>query len=440
MTLRDLTPDEERERDQKAEGVVERFEAGEVPDTADTFRTAPEGSPNGQGVPGRAGLPKGDDGQPDAADDPAEAHHGHLRIAERVAREHAQRLRFVHKIGWHVWDGHRWAVDGDGAAKRCATETLKTALWQAVELPTYERDELIKDVRRCETAAGLNGVLDIAESLRPLAVAPDTLDRDPYLLNTKDGTYDLRTHQLRPADPADLITKVTGCGLDPQADAGPWERFLAEVLPDEQVRVFVRRLAGYALLGVVREHVLPVFHGTGANGKDTLLGLLRRAFGDYAIEADPELLVDRRGFGAHPTGQADLRGVRLATTSETDEGRRLATATAKRLTGGNQITARRMAKDFFSFSPSHTLVLVTNHLPKVPGGDPALWRRLLLVPFDVVIPPERQDVSLPDRLGLSLPAVLRWSVAGYRDYCDRGGLVPPESVRLRTDVGKPEHG
>jgi putative DNA primase/helicase len=167
----------------------------------------------------------------------------------------------------------------------------------------------------------------------------------------------------------------------------------------------------------------------GRNGKTTLLNVARGALGDYAIEAEPDLLIDRDR--AHPTGQLDLLGVRLAVCQESDEGRRLAVGTAKRLTGGDAIRARRMRQDFVEFTPSHTAVLVTNHKPRVPGDDPALWRRLRVVPIQVVV--DQPDTALPERLALELPAVLAWMVAGHGDWHDSGGLLEPAAVRAATE-------
>ena len=119
------------------------------------------------------------------------------------------------------------------------------------------------------------------------------------------------------------------------------------------------------------------------------------ALGDYADAADPDLLTART-FDAHPTGTADLFGLRLAVLHESDTGRRLAEGTVKRLTGGDRIKARRMREDFWSFDPSHTFLMLTNHKPIVTGTDEGIWRRLRLVPWDVVIPADERDEGLGD--------------------------------------------
>ncbi len=360
------------------------------------------------------------------AGEDTELHRSHLRMAERLAGRYAGRLRHAHGLGWLVWDGTRWARDRDGEPMRAAVEVVKAAVR---EVDAGGDEQLATDVRRAETAAALAGILRIAACLRPLAVAAAELDTDPLLFNTASGTLDLRSGQLRAHDPADLITKIAGCGLDPAATSPTFDKFLAEILPHQEVREFVQRVCGYAMLGKVVQHVLPIFTGVGCNGKTTLVETLKAAFGDYAISAEPELLVERNY--AHPTGQADLLGVRLAITTETDEGRRLAAATVKRLTGGDKIRARRMRQDFFEFDPSHTIIMVTNHKPRVSADDSALWRRLRVVPFDVVI--GEPDGTLPDRLALELPAVLAWAYAGYRDYAERG-LDAPSRVTERTQA------
>ena len=333
----------------------------------------------------------------------------------------------MHGVGWHRWDGARWEKDLNGAATRAAADTLKAALRDLADLDREAQKELLADVHKCESASGLEGVLKLAGNLLPLAVSVDQLDADPYLFNTTSGTLDLRSGKVRRHDPADLLTKVAGCGYDPSATSELFDTFLAEVLPNAEVRAFTARVFGHALVGRVVEHLLPILTGTGANGKSTLLDVVASAFGDYAIAAEPDLLVDRGSV--HTTGQADLLGVRLAVCSETDAGRRLAAATVKRLTGGDKIRARRMRQDNIEFNPSHSVVMVTNHKPQVAGDDPALWRRLRIVPFDVTI--SKPDSTLPQRLALELPAVLAWIVRGHEDW-HRRGLSEPEAVTAAT--------
>ncbi len=155
------------------------------------------------------------------------------------------------------------------------------------------------------------------------------------------------------------------------------------------------------------------------------------ALGDYGDAADPTLLTARK-TDAHPTGTADLRGMRLAVLHEGDAGRHLAEGTVKRLTGGDRIKARRMNEDFWSFEPSHTFLMLTNYKPLVSGTDEGIWRRLRLIPWDVVIPPQERDEELGDRLAQEVDAVLMWLVSGYQSWAQIG-LADPKQVVAATD-------
>lgn len=352
-------------------------------------------------------------------------HSRQVRMAYRLADAYTDKLLHVHGLGWHRWDRTRWKLDdGAAAAKRAVLDVLRQALAESLT-----DKSLRADVARCETDSGINGVLGIAAALYEFAATVADIDADPYLLNCANGTLDLRTMQLRPHDPGDRITKVTR-GAHQSSAGQAWEQHLARVLPDAQVRDYLQRVVGSALLGRVAEHILPILTGTGANGKGTTYKALLWALGDYASTAEPDLFMHREG--AHPTGEMDLMGRRLIVVSESDEGRRLAEATMKRLTGGDTIRARRMRQDFIEFEPSHTALLITNHLPRVSGDDPAVWRRLRVIPFDVVIPEAERDGGLDERLQADADAVLSWAVAGWSDYQARGSLAEPDAVLGRT--------
>jgi putative DNA primase/helicase len=367
----------------------------------------------------------------DDADRPANIHRGQARFAYLLADDEGDKLLHVFGIGWFFWDGKRWRRDDKGKARR-AVLALTRRQWRKA----LHDKEMLGDCRKCDTATGINGVLEIASALETFAATVDDLDADPYLLNVANGTLDLHTLKLNPHSTVDRITKLCNGAYNPEAATPVWDAFLARVLPDGDVRKFVQRLAGLALLGEVREHVLPIFNGKGRNGKGTLYLALLYTLGDYGATADPNLFMHREN--AHPTSEMDLLGKRLVVVSENDQGRRLAEATMKRLTGGDRIKARHMRKDFVEFTPSHLPILVTNYLPKVSGDDPAVWARILVVPFNVVIPEADRDTELGSKLRLEADGILTWCVTGLRDYLD-GGLAAPESVRVATDKYQRQH-
>ncbi len=359
-------------------------------------------------------------------------HTAHLGMAVELARRHNRKLLHVHGIGWHYWDGTRWAADDTGAAQRAVYATLGAVWRDAFTASPERRKEIARMVTQCETANGVLGVLTLARALPEFAATVRDLDADPWLLNCANGTLDLRTGERRRHDPADRITRITNAAYRPDTRSSEWTQFLERILPDANVRGYVQRVIGLSLLGEVNgdKQLAPICYGDGANGKSTFRETICHTLGDYASAADPSLLIMRRG-DVHPTGQADLLGRRLVTTTETEQGARLDLALLKRLTGGDKLKARFMHKDFFEFTPSHLLLMFTNHKPVIDDDTEAVWRRIRVIPFTVTIPQDERDGDLGDRLLAHADAVLTWIIDGWNAY-RRGGLAEPPAVLLAT--------
>jgi putative DNA primase/helicase len=366
-----------------------------------------------------------------------EVHTGQLRMADRFVSRYADELLFIHKIGWHTWSGTHWVEDEDGRARRLVKDLLYDT-WQeiaALEAGDH-RKTLMADVRKCESAGGISGVLDVAKVDTAMTCAPDRINQNPFLFNATNGTLNLLTGELQKHNPRDLITKVAGADIDPDARSDLFDTFLAQVLPDAGVREYLQRVLGHAMLGLVREHTLPILTGIGGNGKGVLYETALASFGDYGMALDPKILM-KSNQERHGTFLADLHGARLVIASETEEGKQLDASLMKRLTGGDRIRTNRMRMDTFEFAPSHSLLYVTNHKPKVAGDDSAVWRRLTVVPFDVVVPPDRRDGTLGEKLRGELAAVLAWIFRGWKDY-ERQGLNPPAAVLASTSEYRTE--
>ena len=263
-----------------------------------------------------------------------------------------------------------------------------------------------------------------------------------WLLNCSNGTLDLRTGELRQHRHEDNLTKLCPTNFKPEAESYCWDRFLEGVFGGHQPTIdFVQRFAGYCLTGDVSEQILAVCYGVGSNGKSTLLNAIQDTLGlDYAMAAPAALLTVKRNE-VHPTELADLFGKRFVVSQETEDGNRLAESLVKQMTGGDRIRARRLREDFWQFVPTHKLVLCTNHKPRVKGTDHAIWRRLVLIPFDHKFwnpdkgefgPDElRQDKTLPVKLKAEAQGILAWAVRGCLDW-QRCGLQIPDSVRAAT--------
>jgi putative DNA primase/helicase len=273
-------------------------------------------------------------------------------------------------------------------------------------------------------------MLRLAESEPGIPIMTEDMDRDPFLFNVENGTINLHDARLWPHERMETITKLAAVAFDADAECPIFLRFLDRILPDLEVRRFVRRMAGYCLTGDTSEQCLFFLYGGGSNGKSTLLAVLRRLMGEYAQQAAPNLLVDRKNE-QHPTEIARLFGARMVTSIEVDDGKRLAEGLVKQMTGGDPIVGRLMRENFFEWMPTHKLVIAANHQPEIRGTDYAIWRRIHLVPFTVEIPIEERDTGLPEALATELPGILNWALAGCREW-QQQGLGVPAAVRAAT--------
>ncbi|OGQ86253.1 MAG: hypothetical protein A2289_01920 [Deltaproteobacteria bacterium RIFOXYA12_FULL_58_15] len=354
------------------------------------------------------------------------------RLAELLVSEYGADLRYCSEARqWLVWDGRRFAPDDGAAVQQLAKATVRDLYPKAARLPDAQRIALTKAAIGAETKRKRDAMVGLAQSEPAVRIRAAELDSNRWFLNVANGTIDLTTGSLNAHRRADLNSKYAPVAYHHDADCPTWRAFLARVFADDQDLIaFVARSVGYSLTGDVGEQVLFFLHGQGANGKSTLTGTLLALTGDYGKQSAPDLLLAKRGE-AHPTEQADLAGARLVVTQEVEAGRYLAETTVKQLTGGDRIKARFMGKDFFEFSPTHKLWLCANHKPIVRGTDNAIWRRLMLVPFNVTIPEQERDPDLPQKLRAELPGILRWAVLGCLDW-QRQGLQPPDAVRAAS--------
>ena len=352
--------------------------------------------------------------------------------AERLIEAGAGQIRYVHAWGrWLVYRGGRWQLDPNNAlirqvAKKVARQLFKLA---ANTQDKAQRDAAWSWAKRSETAGAITAMVDLARGDSRVLTDHNLLDADPWLLNCRNGTVDLRTGQLREHDPADLITMTTGVDYNPDAVSELWERCLQEWQHDSNVRNYLQRVAGAGATGHPTQ-TLQIDHGEGANGKTVFYGAISHSLGDYAGGIHKSLLVSGR-HEQHDTVRADLFRRRLAIASETTDGHRLDEEKVKLLTGGDRIKARRMREDLWEYNPTHTIILHSNYKPTVTGTNHAIWRRLRLVPWTQTI--THPDEGLADKLKAEVEAILAWTVRGAIEFIANGyDTAPPDTVRNAT--------
>lgn len=328
-------------------------------------------------------------------------------------------MRYDHDQGrWYEWTGDRWLVDNTQLAASYIREIAR-------ELSEGLSQTHKATVRKSGFTAGVER---LARADRAHAVNQDIWDSDPWLLGCPGGAVDLRTGELLKADPESGITKHAA--VAPEDRPCPlWDGFLQEATGgDRDVIEFLRRWCGYCLTGDTREHALIFLYGPGGNGKSVFLNTVTRLMGDYSTTAAMDTFTSTRG-DKHPTELAMLRGARMVSASETEEGRAWAEARIKQMTGGDPVTARFMRQDFFTYQPQFKLTIVGNHAPALANVDDAARRRFNIVPFTVK--PTNPDRELEKKLEAEWPAILNWMIKGCIAW-RQDGLQQPESVRAAT--------
>lgn len=342
-------------------------------------------------------------------------------LAVVFANDHATDARYDHHTGkWYVWDGSRWKRNEEALTLEWARGICRHF--------AHMDNKISKSLGRASTIAGVER---LARSDRRLAVTSEIFDRDPLLLGTPGGTVDLRDGSIRPAEQTDFLTKSTAVApAPPGSEPSRWLRFLEEATGgDHDLIRFLKAVTGYCLTGLTTEHALFFVYGPGGNGKTVFLNTLSHIMGDYATTAPMDTFI-AGGFASHPTELAMLRGARMVSASETEEGRAWAEGKIKSLTGGDEISARFMRQDFFSFRPLFKLLLIGNHKPVLRSVDKAARRRFRLIPF--VVDPVEVDPELEMKLRDEAPAILRWGIEGCQDWMAEG-LRAPEVVERVTD-------
>lgn len=317
-----------------------------------------------------------------------------------------------------------------------------------------KRDKSIgRRLTHAKNAGNTNAIKNLMIEAGTIIARPlDDLDRDPLVINTLGGVLRFRTEPGEddggmyspPAvvrvdrldhDRSQLLSKVMPVDLDPQARCPQFLAFLERIQPVPDMRRFLQRWFGYCMTGLTAEQKFAFFYGSGANGKSVLVDLMAKIMGDYAASAKIESITgrSRRGGGDATPDLVPLIGARFVRTSEPDDGQRLQEGLIKELTGGEPILVRALNENFVLVYPIFKLTISGNHKPEIHGGDDGIWRRVMLVPYDVQIPPEERDPDLGAKLWEERPGILNWLIEGLKDYLAHGLQVPDQVLAATAE-------
>lgn len=347
------------------------------------------------------------------------------------------------KGSWFWFDGIRW-IEADEKAYLTMLEVVRLRRRAAGMLESDDplKDELEKWTRQCEKYK-IRVNHSLGWTANYIHRNYTEFDTDPWLLCCANGVVDLRTGELRPAKPDDMLHKSTGIRYDPTATCPRWERFLREIfLDDEDLVDFIHRAVGYTLTGLMPDMFF-ICYGTGSNGKSIFLTVLEQLLGEYSVTATPATFVRPREISrsAPSPDLAELAGARFAKCVEVRENIRLDEERVKALTGGEKIRARFLFQNSFEFSPTAKLWWAVNHKPIIRDTTYAMWRRIRLIPFEARFDPElgnwQPKEELLAELEAELPGILAWAVKGCLEWQEQG-LEPVEKVKTATETYRKE--
>jgi len=284
--------------------------------------------------------------------------------------------------------------------------------------------QLFKHAKTSQSRRSIKDSIELAKTEPDIPIRIGDLDCAEHLLCVENGTIDLRYGTLSLSDPNDFITKCIGLSFDPIAECPTFKLFLDQIFENDIAVIrYAQTIFGYASTGSTSDQSFFVFNGDGANGKSTILNIISAVLDPYAMHSSTDTILVKPS-GSIRNDLARLAGARFVTVSESSSHSRLDTGLMKQISGSEPITARFLNQEEFTYIPQFKLFLATNHLPQLDGNDPAIWRRLQLLPFLRVFDKAEQDSNLFDKLKLEAPGILAWLVEGAVRYYAEGIKKP----------------
>lgn len=361
--------------------------------------------------------------------------------AERFLDLHEGRVRYCADKGlWYLWDGVRWQTDRTNEVQRlgkavCGKIREEAEAIEGEDEFSQKRRQAVKQwAQKSESAERRSAMVRLAlGDSREIQVLPEQFDAEAMLLNCANGILDLRTSELRPHSSSALCTKVVPASFDPKAECPLWEKFIRQIMCDDNDLIrFVQTALGYTLTGSVKEQCLFFMHGDGSNGKSTFIEVIKELMSDYGQKAEFKTFIEQKNDGPR-NDLAGLAGARFVAASESNQQHTLDETFVKEITGGDTVKCRFLHEEYFEYKPQFKIWLASNYKPIIKGTDDGIWRRIKLIPFRAKFEDKDKDLDLPQKLLAELPGILAWAVRGIERWREKGLGVPVEVTEATQD-------
>lgn len=341
---------------------------------------------------------------------------------------------------FYIYDGQKWKVDDRGAIRKLIDEMIESIKNEKVlhsEDVTEEeaRETFQKYYKKTRGTQSKKNIMN--ELMHRKTVTPDEFDKDDMLLNVANGYIDLTSRELYKHDINRMFSQIANTDYSEKMQPAVWLDFLNDIFAgDKAVIRYIQKALGYSLTGSTREQVMFILFGKGRNGKSIFVETIAEILGDYSNNMQAKSLMVKKNDNVN-TDVARLSKARFVTSSEPNEGFRFDEGLIKQITGGDKVTARFLYAEEFEYTPKFKIWVSTNHKPIIRGTDDGIWRRLVLIPFDVQIPEEKVDKDLKYKLLREAPAILNWMAEGAYMWM-REGLELPEKLKASSKAYRTE--
>lgn len=332
---------------------------------------------------------------------------------------------------FYIYDGTKWTIDDRGSIRKLIDEMIESMKNEKIihseEIPEEDAKEFFqKFYKKTRGTQSKKNITDELKHRRP--VTPDSFDKDDMLLNVSNGYIDLTSRELYKHDIYKMFSQKANTDYSEKMQPSVWLDFLNDIFAgDKEVIRYIQKALGYSLTGSTREQVMFILHGKGRNGKSIFVETIAEILGDYSNNMQAKSLMVKKNDNVN-TDIARLSKARFVTSSEPNEGFRFDEGLIKQITGGDKVTARFLYAEEFEYTPKFKIWVSTNHKPIIRGTDDGIWRRLILIPFEVQIPEEKVDKDLKYKLLREAPAILNWMTEGAYMWMQEG-LNMPEKLK-----------